>query len=93
MGRLPQMGWPRHWQETGLNIRSMALERRCGDCKWWEHYDNGRVHARVGLCRESPPSAVEWRNPHPDDERRNRGRPLWPILTENEWCGRFVKAE
>lgn len=67
----------------------MRGDRRCDECRWWEHYDNGRIHTRVGLCKRMPPSAVPFRDAHPDDDRNNRGRAVWPVMLEYEWCGEF----
>lgn len=69
------------------------MDRRCDECKWWEHYDNGRVHTRVGLCKRHPPTAIEFDHPHPNDERSRRGKALWPILRDSDWCGEFAKEE
>jgi hypothetical protein len=65
-------------------------ERRCEDCVWWKHYDNGRIHTRVGLCKRMPPTAIPFENPHREDDMANRGRPLWPIMAEYQWCGEFT---
>lgn len=54
----------------------------CGDCHWWKQYDNGRVHTRVGVCKRMPPTATEFHDPHPIDDRAHRGRALWPVLVE-----------
>lgn len=67
----------------------MGDDARCGECRWWEWYDNGRVHARVGLCKRMPPTAVPFTDSHPDDDRRHRGRAYWPVLLEHEACGEF----
>jgi len=32
------------------------IEGICGECKFWEWYDNGRIHTRVGLCKRMPPT-------------------------------------
>mgnify|MGYP006347495909 CR=1 FL=1 len=76
-----------------MQISRPRDDDRCGDCRFWHHYDNGRIHTRVGLCKRMPPTAIPFADPHPDDDRNRRGKALWPVMVEGEFCHEFKPTE
>lgn len=64
---------------------------RCPTCRYWEPPDGG-----VGpLCRRYAPRAqVSW--PGRDEDEVSDFdyslAPVWPVTTENDWCGEHEPA-
>lgn len=59
----------------------MTKSTSCGACAFFdEHHGNGAAAAHDGgLCRFNPPVT----QPGPD------AHGLWPVVTEQDWCGHF----
>ena len=58
------------------------IERRCGNCIFWEQIDAGEDY---GMCRRYPPT------PFPDvtinDDSAMGGNSEFPVVDKRDWCG------
>ncbi len=59
----------------------ISASSACGQCCFFDHHHgNGAAAARDGgLCRFNPPVS----QPGPD------AHGLWPVVSEQDWCGHF----
>ena len=59
----------------------ISASSACGNCAFFdEHHGNGaQATPNAGLCRFNPPVT----QPGPD------AHGLWPVVSEQDWCGHF----
>ena len=60
----------------------VSASSACGNCAFFDgHHANGGTQSQDGgLCRFNPPVS----QPAPD------AHGLWPVVSEQDWCGHFA---
>ncbi len=61
----------------------MAISASCSKCTFFDHTATGAQVPHIdGLCRFNPPVS----QPGPD------AHGLWPVVSDNDWCGHFAQS-
>jgi hypothetical protein len=58
----------------------------CSDCRF---FDNENTTGELGKCRRNAPRSHLISADVDADEQRVRG--VWPLVSEDDWCGQFEK--
>ena len=66
----------------------MRKQDRCGDCKFWERYNEKSVR---GECHAMPPAMLGQINM--PEIGIDRIAAVWPQTPDSQWCGKFELSD